>query len=69
MNKSFNCKKCGNRWTDSHNISPCPRCGGHGLKDPNCTCPHVRMGIIGQVKVRKSEDPNCPVHSQKVATK
>jgi hypothetical protein len=59
---SFNCDKCGHVWNDR---CPCPRCGGFGLRDPKCTCPHVGLGFGGMIEARRGTNPQCPVHGNK----
>ena len=58
----FSCSKCGHRWGDKFNISPCPNCMGLGIPDPNCTCPHMRKAFGGRLNVRIETNPKCPVH-------
>jgi len=62
---NFKCDVCGYEYSDSHNYTACPNCFGLGKKDPQCICPHVRIGFGGVTPVKTGTDEKCPIHGQK----
>lgn len=65
---SFSCSACGSTWSDDHNYSGCPNCGGLGLKDAKCTCVCWKVGFVRTGLVHK-KDPKCPIHGRSKAKK
>ncbi len=68
MEMSFSCRKCGHKFNDNQNVGVCPRCGGFGLKDPSCLCPHLSLGLSGEAQRRTGTNPACPLHGQVART-
>ena len=67
--KNFKCSMCGFKYSDTHNFTSCPNCGGLGKPDPKCTCRHYHTSFGQVLNIIAKEDPECPVHSRDISKK